>query len=204
MSGPARSIEPIRYRTAMNLSLFLLFALLAFNLSAEPFSISLRAVTIPESGEVTYNVIRTARHEFSFLPPSGWKAETDIKARTVTWTSTDYRSVIRLKISDDKGDQVAKLQTEQLRQMIATELPGAKITQEFPCYTSGASGQAFDSERTLNDQFPVTTRMAFVPVVGGFVQFNLTAPREQFTALQIDFGRFLNSFRNEKLASKER
>ena len=184
--------------------LLLPFAVLAFNLSAESFSISLRTVTIPENGEVTYNVIRTARQEFSFLPPSGWRVETDSKARTVTWTSTDYRSVIRLKLSDENGDQVAKLQTEQLRQTIATELPGAKITQEFPCYTSGTSGVAFDSERTVNDRFPVITRVAFVPVVGGFVQFNLTAPREQFTATQVDFNRFLNSFRNERLAAKER
>lgn len=188
----------------MSRLLFFLFPLLAFNLSAEPFSISLRTVTIPESGEVTYNVIRTTRQEFSFLPPSGWKAETDTKTRTVTWTSGDYRSVIKFQIGDDNSEQVPKLRAEQLRQMIAVEFPGVTITEEFPCYTAGASGLAFDSELAVNDQLHVITRVAFVPVVGGIVHFSLTAPREQFAARQIDFTRLLNSFRDEKLVSKER
>jgi hypothetical protein len=106
--------------------------------------------------------------------------------------------------SNDNSEQVPKLQAEQLRQTIAMEFPGVKITAEFPCYTSGVSGLAFDSERTVNDQFHVIERIAFVPVLGGIVQFNLTAPRDQFPAKQIEFSRFLNSFRSEKLASKER
>lgn len=191
------------HRSLLTRHLPLLFcALIASNLAAEPFSVGTRTDTIPERGEVTYNVVRTARNEFSFLPPSGWKAETDAKAGAITWTSSDYRSTIRLKIADDNGDQTPKLQTEELRQIVATELPDAKITEELPCYTSGASGMAFDSERVIENKFHVTIRIAFIPVSGGTIQFQLSSPKEMFAAKEREFSRFLNSFRAAKIAPK--
>ena len=182
--------------------LHLLCTLIAFNLAAEPFSVGTRTDIIPERGEVIYNVVRTSRNEFSFLPPSGWKAETDAKAGTITWTSADYRSTIRLKITDDNGDQTPKLGTEELRLIVTTELPDAKITGELPCYTSGASGLAFDSERVIENKFRVTTRLAFVPVPGGTVQFQLSSPKEMFAPKEREFSRLMSSFRAEKTSTK--
>ena len=75
----------------------------------------------------------------------------------------------------------------------------SKIIEEIPCHTSGSSGIAFDSERTVDGQFQVKSRIAFIPVTGGFVQITLTTPKGEFRNRQMDLSRFLNSFRVVKL-----
>jgi len=177
-------------------------SVLVCNLRAEPFSLGARTINIPEAGQTTYSVLNTAKNEISFLPPQGWKADIDAKAGTITWTSPDYRSMLSLKIKDDKGDQTPKLQAEELRQSVLQSMEGAKIKEEFPCYTSGGSGLAFDCERNADETSAMSVRLAFVPVPGGMAQFNLTSPHDQFIKRQVDFSRFLNSFRVETEKSK--
>lgn len=190
------------HRALLPLTLPLIASMLVHHVSAEPFSMSTRTVEIPESGHVTYTVLRTANNEISFLPPQAWKAAIDAKAGTITWTSPDYRSMIRLRIQDDGTSQVPKLQPEELRQAVLQELTGAKITEEFPCYTAGGSGLAFDAEHVVKGDFPVASRLAFVPIPGGTAQFNLTSPRDQFSKKQMVLSRFLTSFRVENNKSK--
>ena len=167
------------------------------DLPAEPFSLGSRTSEIPESGKVTYTILHTERNETSFLPPAGWKSDVDAKGGTITWTSPDYQSMIRLKISHNGGDQTPKLRPEELREMVAQEISDAKINEEFPCFTSGASGLALDCEHVVKGQFVMSSRVALVPMTGGLAQFNLTSPKDQFVKRQIDFSRFLNSFRIE-------
>jgi hypothetical protein len=184
-------------RTWFTLLLPLMWTAQLCNLSGEPFTLGSRTAEIPESGKVTYTILRTGKNEVSFLPPSGWKSEVDAKGGTITWTSTDYQSSIRLKITDGGGDQAPKLRAEDLRETVAQEISGAKINEEFPCFTSGASGLALDCEHVAKGQFAMASRVALVPIPGGLTQFNLTSPKDQFTKRQIDFTRFLNSFRIE-------
>jgi hypothetical protein len=184
-------------RILLSLALPLLVPGFVPNGVAEPFSLGTRTVEIPEAGPATLTVLRTAKNELSFLPPTGWKAETDAAAGTITWTSPDYRSMIRLKVKDDAVEQTPKLQADALRQSVLQELPGASIKAELPCYTSGGSGLAFDCEPALAGESPAATRLAFVPIPGGMAQFNLTSPSDQFAKKQIDLSRFLNSFRVE-------
>lgn len=184
------------YRAWFCLVLPLMWTAQLCDLSGEPFTLGSRTAEIPESGKVTYTILRTEKNETSFLPPSGWKAEIDAKGGTITWTSTDYQSSIRLKISDG-GDQTPKLRAEELREMVAQEISGAKINEEFPCFTSGGSGLALDCEHVAKGQFAMASRVALVSIPGGLAQFNLTTPKDQFVKRQIDFSRFLNSFRLE-------
>jgi len=167
------------------------------NLSGEPFTLGSRTAEIPENGKVTYTILRTEKNETSFLPPSGWKSDVDAKAETITWTSADYQSSIRLKIRDVGRDQSRTVRAEELRETVAQEISGAKITEEFPCFTAGGSGFALDCEHVVKDRFVMASRVALVPITSGLVQFNLTSPKDQFTKRQIDFNRFLNSFRIE-------
>jgi len=185
------------HRASFGFVLPLLWTAQLCNLSGEPFTLGSRTAEIPENGKVTYTILRTEKYETSFLPPSGWKSEIDAKGGTITWTSADYQSSIRLKISDGGGGQTPKLRAEELREAVAQEIPGAKINEEFPCFTSGASGLALDCEHVAKGQFAMASRVALVPISCGLVQFNLTSPKDQFTKRQIDFTRFLNSFRIE-------
>jgi hypothetical protein len=177
-------------------------AALAGQLHAEPFSLGTRSLEIPEAGQATYVVLNTARNEISFLPPQGWKTDVDAKAGTITWTSPDYRSMLSLKIKDDNGEQTPKLRAEELRQSVLQTMEGTKIKEESHCYTSGGSGLAFDCERVVGGGSAMSVRLAFVPLPGGVAEFNLTSPHDQSAKRQVDFGRFLNSFKVEKEKSK--
>jgi hypothetical protein len=185
------------HRVWFSLVLPLMWTAQLCSLSGEPFTLGSRTAEIPESGKVTYAILRTEKNETSFLPPSGWKSEIDAKGRTITWTSADYQSSIRLKISDGGSDRTPKLRAEELRETVAQEIPGAKIKEEFSCFTSGASGLALDCEHIAKGQFAMASRVALVPIPGGLAQFSLTSSIDQFTRRQIDFSHFLNSFRVE-------
>jgi len=184
-------------RALVGPGLLLMWSAHVADLFAEPFTLSSRTTEIPESGQVTYTILRTEKNETAFLPPPGWKSEFDAKGGTITWTSPDYQSMIRLKISNNGSDQSPKLRPEELRETVGQEISGAKINEEFPCFTSGASGLAVDCEHTEKGQFTMASRVALVPIPGGLARFTLTSPKDQFTKRQIDFSRFLNSFRIE-------
>jgi hypothetical protein len=190
------------YRAWFGLVLPLMWTAQLYNLSGELFTLGSRTAEIPENGQVTYTILHTEKNETSFLPPSGWKADIDAKGGTITWTSPDYQSMIRLKISNNGGDQTRKLRPEELRETVGQEISGAKINEEFPCFTSGVSGLALDCEHTDKGQFVMASRVALVPIPGGLAQFTLTSPKAQFSKQQIDFSRFLNSFRIENGKSR--
>ena len=161
----------------IGLGLLLVSFVQVTDLSAEPISLGSRTAEIPESGKVTYTILHTEKNETSFLPPSGWKSDIDAKGGTITWTSPDYQSMIRLKISNHGDEQTPKLRPEELRQAAAAEFAEAKINEEFPCFTSGSSGLALDCEHVAKGQFAMASRVALVPIPGGLAQFNLTSPK---------------------------
>jgi hypothetical protein len=186
----------------MNFIRLILFALViavtsVSPIQAEPFSISTRTEEIPESGEVTRTVLHTTASEFTFIPPPGWKSQIDALSSTITWTSKDYGTMLRLKIFSDGSAKLPPLRADDLRLEIHREMSGATVSQEFTCYTAGSSGFAFDLEQTVNDKFPTSSRFAFIPCAGGRVRIQLTSPTAEFAARQNDFTRFLNSFRIE-------
>jgi hypothetical protein len=76
-------------------------------------------------------------------------------------------------------------------------MSGASVFQEFTSHTAGSSGRAFDLEQTINDQFPTSSRFAFIPCAGGRVRIQLTTPAKKSATRQIDIRRFLTSFRIE-------
>lgn len=180
-------------------ALLLLTAAASHLHSEATFHVSTRNEEIPENGVVAYTVVKTSRSEFSFLPPHQWRAETDTKAGTLSWTSPDYGSMIQLLLPKAATEETPKLNAEELRGTITSQPAHATITGEFPCYTSGLSGLAFDAVRRVDGKIDVSTRTAFVPVAGGIVQITLTAPKEKFAARQLDLSRYLNSFKVAKL-----
>ena len=191
----------MRYHHKMALIIICAAVFVVSVCSADLLSVGTRSEIIPENGTFIYMVAKTAQNEFTFLPPHGWKSVADTKAGTLTWTSPDYRSMVRLKISDANGDAVPAMKADELRQILAHELEDSKFIEELPCYTSGSRGIAFDSERVADGKFPVSSRIAFIPVAGGFAQITLTTPIAEFKSRQMDFSRFLNSFRVTKLTT---
>lgn len=171
--------------------------------NSEPFSISSRIIEIPESGEVTDTVLRTDKHEFTFLPPAQWKSIVDDKAGVITWTSGDYRSVLRLSItvSTNRSGQPTQNRPEELKHVVLQELPAAKFTEQFPCYTANGNAVGFDLEGLLDDKHSAAIRIVFLPFPGGYVQIKLTTATENFAERQFDLTRLLNSLHIDPVKS---
>jgi hypothetical protein len=165
------------------------------------FKVGVRDEEIPEAGTVTYTTLTTSVNEFVFLPPPRWKREVDPKSGTILLTSSDFRSTIRVLVPAPKSEEIPVLKADELRQALLQEMAGARIVEEFPSYTSGLAGLAFDAERIVENKIQIRSRDAFFAVAGGTVRVTLVAPMDQFTARQTDLSRFLNSFRTNRRKS---
>lgn len=168
----------------------------AFTIQAETnFRLSTRNEAIPENGIVSYTVLRSEVNEFSFLPPPQWRQAIDQKASSISWTAPDYRTSIQMQLHNTTSNGIPKLQAESLRQELTSRHKQVKILEQFPCYSSGSAGLAFDWERPGEGGFTIRSRSAFLPIDGGLVELTLTASKEQFETRQMDLMRLLNSLR---------
>lgn len=169
----------------------------------EYFKLGVRVEEIAEAGSVSYSVVNTKNNEYVFLPPSGWKSVVDVKARTISWTSPDYQSLIRLLVPESESEETPTIKSETLREEFFRDFPEAKILEESPSYSAGLSGLAFDADRTVDGKFQAKVRAAFLPVAGGVLKIALSAPKEQFVSRQGDLSRFMNSLRTTKQSHHE-
>jgi hypothetical protein len=159
---------------------------------AETFYLTRRMVEVPEAGRVTNAVLSSSRHELDFLPPQGWKENFDTNNLQLTWTSRDYASLLRLKISPTWP--MPEIKPDALREAAQARHPKARIVEQFTCYTAAGPGIAFDLEETADGQIRTSTRLAFVPYEAGLAEFTFVTPADQFPKGQQLFGQFLNSF----------
>jgi len=157
---------------------------------------------IPERGKVTNYVLLMHGRRFSFLPPPRWCVRPDAAGKRVHLLPQDLRAGISFEVVFQEDADIPPLNEQALRQRVLDRYPEAKITNEFRCYTSGAEGTAFDIERLVEHQTPVSSRIAFVRFAGGTVEFELTTDTARFADYHLAFGRLLSSFRIEPAPAK--
>jgi hypothetical protein len=187
--------SPLRpHLCSTRLSAVLLLAVLGLGAVArgETFFLTTRSVEIPEAGRVTNSFLCSSRHELGFLPPRGWKETFDTNNLQLTWTSRDYASLLRLKISPSWP--MSEIKTSELRDAAQARHPKARMVEQFTSYTAGGRGVSFDMEETLEGKSKTWIRLAFVPYEAGLAEFTLVTPTDQFPKSQQTFSQFLNSF----------
>ena len=170
--------------------------------AAGQFRLFTRPLNIPERGIVTSYVLHTAEGEFRFLPPVDWVVQESATTRTVVMMARNLTTSISFKIVEAGSEAGGAASTNRWRNAISEKYPDAKILAEFPCYTGSGGGTAFDLERKAANKSKVLTRLAFVPIPGGTVEFNLTAPAGKLDELHLAFGNLLTSFRVEPIRAR--
>jgi len=170
--------------------------------AGEQFRLIAESVEIAERGKVPGYALLVDGKRMSFLSPAGWSVKPDAAKKTVQLLPEDLRAGIRIKIVLEENGGKPELKAEQLRQKVLERYPGAKITHEFRCYTSGEEGLAFDIERLVEEKIAASARIAFVTFDGGTVEFELTANTKTFADYHLRFGALLSSFRIGPAASK--
>ena len=168
----------------------------------EQFRVFTESIEIAERGQVPGYALFVDDKRMSFLSPARWSVKPEPAKRTVHLLPEDLRAGISFKIVLGENGGKPELKAELLRQKVLERYPGAKITHEFRCYTSGEEGLAFDIERLVEEKIAVSSRIAFVAFDGGTIEFELTASTKTFANYHLAFGRLLSSFRIGPAAAK--
>jgi len=168
----------------------------------EEFRLYTKPLVISERGTVTSYVLQTSKARFSFLPPLNWAVKENAKTKEVVMMARNLITSIRFKIVEAEPEATKEAQVAQWRQTVLENHPDGKITAEFPCYTGKVEGTALDLERITPNKTKVFTRLAFISLPEGRVEFNLTTTAGNLADTRLAFGRFLTSFRVEPPAAK--
>ena len=161
------------------------------------FRLSLCPMVIPERGTVTGYVLLTSHGRFSFLPPLNWAVKEKASTKEVVMMARNLITSIRLRIVQDTLEADREVRMARWREAISENYPDGKITQEFPCYTSKVTGAAFDLERVAANKTKIFTRLAFIPLSDGRVEFELTTTSSELAETRLVLGNLLTSFRIE-------
>ena len=183
-------------RSKLGLSGFvLLFSLVLTPLWAvDTFQLIPGFEEIAERGRVPSYIILTESNRFSFLPPPGWNVSQNASERKITLVSKDLGASISFSIMPADAAAGKTLAVEALRDQMLVRFPDAKIVRDFPCFSGGNAGQAFDLERLISKKSPISMRVAIVPFPGGKLEFSLTTASQNFPKHHRTFGILLSSF----------
>lgn len=199
-------MPPLRFCRHPGLVLLTIGLLLACRpASAAPtneFRLSMRPLVIPERGTVTSYVLQTSHGRFSFLPPLHWAMKEKAATREVVMMARSLTTSIRFKIVQDTPEPAMEARVARWREAASENYPDGKITAEFPCYTSKVAGVAFDLERVAPNKTKIFSRLAFIPLSDGRVEFELTTTSSELADTRLAFGNLLTSFRIESGTEK--
>lgn len=170
--------------------------------SGESFRLITEPRRISERGEVTSYVLILGGDRYSFLPPPDWKVQGNAAQNEVVMMSPDRVASIRFKIVSRDSDSLAASESEKFRAQIFQRYPNAKILAEFPCYTADAQGTAFDLEEALPNKSKVSHRLAFLPLSGKSLEFDLSVTTAKFGLFDFTFSNLLTSFHTRSRVSK--
>ena|SRR5436190_1117331 len=196
-------LQPCRRPALVLLSFGLLHGCcLASPDTTNEFRLYTRPLIIPERNPATSYVLQTSTARFSFLPPRNWAVKENATTKEVVMMARNLITSIRFKIVEAEPGATKEARVAQWRQTVQQNHPDGNITAEFPCYTGKVEGTALDLERIAPNKTKVFTRLAFIPLPDGRVEFDLTTSSGDLADTRLAFGNFLTSFRVESLAAK--
>lgn len=175
------------------------FLMLAGSLRSNELVIIPKPFQIPEFGTVKGYLVTLGKHKFSFIPPPRWHVETDSKSQKVTCLASNLGASLSFKLLSPNPVPLeeGELTDQALQIYIKMQYPDADIIRKFPSYTNGTQGQSFDLKMLAQGKYPVTYRLAYIPVGKDLIEFNLTSSSTQFEKYHNAYGYFMSSFKLE-------
>jgi hypothetical protein len=155
-----------------------------------------KTLPLPEGGaSLQACELHTDEGVFLFIPPASWSQQFKAQENEISYLSPQNDTCIKFSITWTKPGELVPLKSEFLRDYIQTKYTGAKILEEFPCYTGSQSGAGFQLEQTSASSKNTLTRLVFVPFPGGWLEFRLTAAIDLFPKRVLAFSTLVSSFR---------
>jgi len=174
---------------------FCLLGLSTAQLQAQKFELTNRPLAIPESGTITSTVLKYDTNEFLYVPPYEWRLVAKPQEKEVSYLSPDSSVGITIKVVPGTVGKMSELKSETLRGQIAQRFPKAKINEEFPVYGIGMQGLAFELATAASNGANMNVRLAFLPILGGVVEFTMVAPADKYKEYLMSFSNVVGSFR---------
>lgn len=157
--------------------------------------------TTPFAGEITRGIIVAETNQFSFVVPSGFRQQIDAASKKVTLTSTNYVCAITASIHETALEGAADLKPESLRQQLLARYKDARVVDEFNASIETMRGSGFELE-WQGEAGQTSTRAAFVPYPGGYIELIVQAPTKIFRSYDQALSQLLLSFRTSPIGAK--
>ena len=176
------------------------FCPLLIALSAAGAGFELRTQEEPateSTNPFTRYILRTDWASFELLPPYLWTHQLLTAEQTLVLMAKDASASIKLKLVEAESGKVPALDTESLRRKTGDAFPGATVVGEYRYCWQGLYGPCFDlaHSRTGTGTGRLSSRVVFLPFRGGYAEFMLTAPSDQFDKQVRGLSRVVDSFR---------
>lgn len=167
-----------------------------------PLQISVSPQAIHGGIVIPALIITTTAHQFSFLPPRGWRVQSAASERRIRLIQPESDSLITIDFADESAQDALLLSAEALRKEFLTRYPNGKMVEEFSASVLGRTGSAFEVEWWTTPGGRQLTRAVFVPFLRGRLEFSLTAPADMARRSYQGFNQLLLSFRSAPLNAK--
>lgn len=133
-------------------------------------------------------VARAGTNQFAFIVPKGYFLRVDEAGRQLRAVERDDKCAITVRLIETPTNTVdkatASLKPEAFRELLLQRHPTAKIIEELSLTAGGQAGPGFDFVWRNATGFSLQSRIAFIPVPAGLVEFHLitsAADKEEFT-----------------------
>ncbi|MBE0540639.1 MAG: hypothetical protein IH623_04550 [Verrucomicrobia bacterium] len=130
--------------------------------------------------------------KFAFLVPAGLRVDLSNPERVVLTTADGYAH-LTIRVNRSLPPGLTGLDSASVRQLVLSRHPGAQIKEEFSASAANQSGPAFDFRWNLGS-LACASRVAFIPCVAGFLEFNLTGNADKLDQYLSDLSTVMQTF----------
>lgn len=161
---------------------------------ADEFRVFSQTVTQVEGGAVTVHHWNVGTNRFAFRLPGGWSVRPDAVRRRLELQDAGVTMGVSICLvpRDPKG--ATKPGAEVWRERVRQLLPTTQVVQESACVTGLGKAAVFDAEEKVSAGVRASSRVVFVPVSEGVLEFQLRTTSALFAEAQKSLGRILGGF----------
>jgi hypothetical protein len=147
----------------------------------------------PETGRFSSYLLWSGQDEFRFVPPLGWRVTAEAGQQRVVMHAPEGNTGMCLSIRPPRPALAPGADPELLRQDILMQFPGARIVEEFSCYTSSHAGRGFELRWSVGNA-AMAVRLACFSTGHGSLEFFLSTSAKRMEQERAALGALLTSF----------
>jgi hypothetical protein len=146
---------------------------------------------ISEAGTIKKTRIAIDALTLNCQPPYGWQPEVDEGQSSVRFRSLNLSAAFSITVLPKTA---AGESSKDLRTRLGKEFGKIEIVEEFPAYTAGPAGIAFELKQDLSDRLINRMIVAYFPSGRDLIELKLAAPDVTWSQSRRIWSQFLNSF----------